>query len=77
MLVVPEHTYPLICVAVTKGTELSQVVRFGTVNPNATASWFTETGKTFLSSSRTPLLLPWFTWSELLLLDHGLHLTLW
>uniref|UniRef100_A0A672HU20 non-specific serine/threonine protein kinase n=1 Tax=Salarias fasciatus TaxID=181472 RepID=A0A672HU20_SALFA len=42
MLVVPEHTYPLICVAVSKGTELNQVVRFGTVNPNSTSSWFTE-----------------------------------
>ncbi|XP_059929213.1 mitogen-activated protein kinase kinase kinase kinase 3-like isoform X10 [Gadus macrocephalus] len=42
MLVVPEHTYPLVCVAVSKGTEVGQVVRFGTVNPNATASWFTE-----------------------------------
>ncbi|XP_013873021.1 mitogen-activated protein kinase kinase kinase kinase 3 isoform X4 [Austrofundulus limnaeus] len=42
MLVVPEHTYPLICVAVSKGTELNQVVRFCTVNPNATSSWFTE-----------------------------------
>uniref|UniRef100_A0A674P0C9 Mitogen-activated protein kinase kinase kinase kinase n=1 Tax=Takifugu rubripes TaxID=31033 RepID=A0A674P0C9_TAKRU len=43
MLVVPEHTYPLICVAVSKGTELNQVVRFGTINPNCTSSWFTET----------------------------------
>uniref|UniRef100_A0A8C5G837 non-specific serine/threonine protein kinase n=1 Tax=Gouania willdenowi TaxID=441366 RepID=A0A8C5G837_GOUWI len=43
MLVVPEHTYPLICVAVSKGTEMHQVVQFGTVNPNATSSWFTET----------------------------------
>ncbi|XP_053188489.1 mitogen-activated protein kinase kinase kinase kinase 3-like isoform X7 [Scomber japonicus] len=42
MLVVPEQTYPLICVAVSKGTELNQVVRFGTVNPNSTSSWFTE-----------------------------------
>nr|XP_046257278.1 mitogen-activated protein kinase kinase kinase kinase 3-like isoform X4 [Scatophagus argus] len=42
MLVVPEHTYPLICVAVSKGTELNQVVRFSTVNPNSTSSWFTE-----------------------------------
>ncbi|XP_047198207.1 mitogen-activated protein kinase kinase kinase kinase 3 isoform X7 [Hippoglossus stenolepis] len=42
MLVVPEQTYPLICVAVSKGTEPSQVVRFGTVNPNCTSSWFTE-----------------------------------
>ena len=45
MLVVPEQMYPLICVAVSKGTELNQVVRFGTVNPNATSSWFTEAGK--------------------------------
>ncbi|CAB1312801.1 unnamed protein product [Coregonus sp. 'balchen'] len=42
MLVVPDQQYPLICVAVSKGTELSQVVRFGTVNPNSTSSWFTE-----------------------------------
>ncbi|KAG8000304.1 Mitogen-activated protein kinase kinase kinase kinase 3 [Nibea albiflora] len=42
MLVVPEQTYPLICVAVSKGTELNQVVRFGTVNPNSACSWFTE-----------------------------------
>uniref|UniRef100_A0A3Q1CKG2 Mitogen-activated protein kinase kinase kinase kinase n=1 Tax=Amphiprion ocellaris TaxID=80972 RepID=A0A3Q1CKG2_AMPOC len=42
MLVVPEQTYPLICVAVSKGIELNQVVRFGTVNPNSTSSWFTE-----------------------------------
>uniref|UniRef100_A0A671NMV7 non-specific serine/threonine protein kinase n=1 Tax=Sinocyclocheilus anshuiensis TaxID=1608454 RepID=A0A671NMV7_9TELE len=27
MLVVPEHQYPLICMAVSKGTELNQVVR--------------------------------------------------
>uniref|UniRef100_A0A8C8HJ29 Mitogen-activated protein kinase kinase kinase kinase n=1 Tax=Oncorhynchus tshawytscha TaxID=74940 RepID=A0A8C8HJ29_ONCTS len=42
MLVVPDQQYPLICVAVSKGIELSQVVRFGTVNPNSTSSWFTE-----------------------------------
>ncbi|XP_033956767.1 mitogen-activated protein kinase kinase kinase kinase 3-like isoform X9 [Pseudochaenichthys georgianus] len=45
MLVVPEQTYPLICVAVSKGLELNQVVKFGTVNPNATSSWFTEAGE--------------------------------
>uniref|UniRef100_A0A8C7VBB2 Mitogen-activated protein kinase kinase kinase kinase n=1 Tax=Oncorhynchus mykiss TaxID=8022 RepID=A0A8C7VBB2_ONCMY len=44
MLVVPDQQYPLICVAVSKGIELSQVVRFGTVNPNSTSSWFTEAG---------------------------------
>ncbi|XP_041106122.1 mitogen-activated protein kinase kinase kinase kinase 3 isoform X3 [Polyodon spathula] len=43
MLVVPEHEYPLICVAVSKGTEFNQVVRFENVNPNSTSSWFTET----------------------------------
>lgn len=45
MLVVPEHAYPLICVAVGKGSELHQVVRFGTINPNSTSSWFTEAGE--------------------------------
>ncbi|KAJ8366043.1 hypothetical protein SKAU_G00148740 [Synaphobranchus kaupii] len=42
MLVVPEQQYPLICMAVSKGTETHQVVRFETVNPNTTGSWFTE-----------------------------------
>lgn len=51
MLVVPEQTYPLICVAVSKGTELNQVVRFGTVNPNSTSSWFTEAGENSATSS--------------------------
>ncbi|XP_059504389.1 mitogen-activated protein kinase kinase kinase kinase 3 isoform X9 [Stegostoma tigrinum] len=43
LLVVPEQEYPLLCVAVSKGTELNQVVRFETVNPNSTSCWFTET----------------------------------
>ncbi|XP_048029089.1 mitogen-activated protein kinase kinase kinase kinase 3 isoform X7 [Megalobrama amblycephala] len=40
MLVVPEHQYPLICIAVSKGMELNQVVRFETLNPNSTSNWF-------------------------------------
>ncbi|XP_051531440.1 mitogen-activated protein kinase kinase kinase kinase 3 isoform X4 [Myxocyprinus asiaticus] len=42
MLVVPEHQYPLICIAVSKGTELNQVVRFETLNPNSITNWFTD-----------------------------------
>ncbi|XP_041418633.1 mitogen-activated protein kinase kinase kinase kinase 3 isoform X5 [Xenopus laevis] len=43
MLVVPEHEYPMVCLSVSKGTDFNQVVRFETLNPNSTSSWFTET----------------------------------
>uniref|UniRef100_A0A673Z035 non-specific serine/threonine protein kinase n=1 Tax=Salmo trutta TaxID=8032 RepID=A0A673Z035_SALTR len=42
MLVVPEHQYPLICMGVSKGTELNQVVRFETLDPNTACPWLKE-----------------------------------
>lgn len=45
MLVVPEQHYPLVCVAVSKGSHPDQVVTFGTVDPNAATPAFTEPGQ--------------------------------
>ncbi|NXL14735.1 M4K5 kinase, partial [Setophaga kirtlandii] len=44
MLVIPEQEYPMVCVAIARGTEPGQVVNFETINLNSASSWFTEIG---------------------------------
>uniref|UniRef100_A0A667GV21 Mitogen-activated protein kinase kinase kinase kinase 5 n=1 Tax=Lynx canadensis TaxID=61383 RepID=A0A667GV21_LYNCA len=50
MLVIPEQEYPMVCVAISKGTESNQVVQFETINLNSASSWFTEIGSQQLDS---------------------------
>uniref|UniRef100_A0A8B9RBF7 Mitogen-activated protein kinase kinase kinase kinase n=1 Tax=Astyanax mexicanus TaxID=7994 RepID=A0A8B9RBF7_ASTMX len=42
MLVVPEHLYPLICIAVSRGSEVNQIVQFHTLDPNSSSTWSTQ-----------------------------------
>lgn len=62
MLVVPEQRYPLVCVAVSKGSHPDQVVTFGTVDANAATPAFTEPGQyqSHCISLQNNYLLLWF-----------------
>lgn len=57
MLVVPEQEYPLVCVAISQGSDPSQVARFETINLNSCSSWFTEMGTSASRRDRAVCLL--------------------
>ena len=57
MLVVPEQEYPMVCVAISQGSEPGQVVRFETINLNSCSSWFTEMGSGATQSHTVTLAL--------------------
>ncbi|RLV98255.1 hypothetical protein DV515_00010959 [Chloebia gouldiae] len=44
LLVIPEQEFPMLCVAISAGSQPGQVLHFETINLNSASSWFTEIG---------------------------------